>query len=87
MSEMNLLAAVKRVEVPSHLKQQIDDRISNAKVGALPDQWLWLAAASVAVLITVNTFVIRSEYVDSRSSGQTNVLTASMGIKTSNQLY
>ena len=87
MNELNLLAAVKRVEPPIHLKRQLDARVSKVEADSLPNTWIWMAAASVALLITVNTFMFRNEYFEGRSSQSTNEFTSAMGIQTSNQLY
>ncbi len=84
---IEVLRTVKRVEVPLRLKSNIDARIASQMSESLPSQWLWLAAASVVLLITINTLAIRTEYTGDNSNDPTESIATGLGIQTSNQLY
>lgn len=87
LKNIELLEIVMRVDVPSSLKSRIDARIAEQVRESLPSQWLWLAAASVAILIAINTIAIRTEYRSVSSFEPTELITTGLGIQSSNQLY
>jgi len=88
LNKIELLKQVKRVDAPPFLRTRIDARIQQAAEDSLSNGWVWSFAATVALLIVVNSMVFLSgtEDVSTADSGAYTV-TQGMGINVSNQLY
>ena len=88
LNELELLQQVKRVDTPPFLRTRIDARILQASEDSLSNGWVWSFAATVALLIVVNSMVFLSGTEDSSTSDTgAYTITQGMGINVSNQLY
>ncbi|MGK0384643.1 MAG: hypothetical protein ACJAVL_001387 [Bacteroidia bacterium] len=88
LNELELLKQVKRVDAPSFLRTRIEARIQQAAEDSLSNGWVWSFAATVALLIVVNSMVFFNvtEDVSTTDSGAYTI-TQGMGMNISNQLY
>ncbi|MCF8464226.1 MAG: hypothetical protein K9G41_05270 [Flavobacteriales bacterium] len=86
--QIELLTTVDRVDVPPLLKTRIDARIRQVAEDSLSNGWVWSFAATVALLIVVNSMVFLRVTGESTSSeSEVYTITQGMGINVSNQLY
>jgi hypothetical protein len=87
-NEIELLSKVGRVETPPFLKTRIDARIQQLAEDSISSGWVWSFAATVALLIVVNSMIFLGGTSDSTSSENgAYTITQGMGMNVSNQLY
>lgn len=80
-NELDILNRIQKVDAPPFLYTRILNRIQNKAKETVPVKWAMAAAASLAVLITINVSVIQY------SKESTTDLSEVFSIKTSNSLY
>ncbi len=87
-NEIELLTKVDRVDAPSFLKTRIDARIRQVAEDSLSNGWVLSFAATVALLIVVNSMVFLRGAEDSATHvSSAYSITQGMGMNVSNQLY
>jgi hypothetical protein len=57
---MNSLEGAQRAEAPPMLFEKIVSRINKARVEVLPSKVVWLAAASILIIISANVLLLRA---------------------------
>ncbi|MBP9151959.1 MAG: hypothetical protein KBF73_06720 [Flavobacteriales bacterium] len=86
--QIELLSEVRRVDAAPFLKTRIDARILQMAEDSISSGWVWSFAATVALLIVVNSMIFLGGTDDSTSSESgAYTITQAMGMNVSNQLY
>ncbi|MFT4680214.1 MAG: hypothetical protein ACI9FU_001232 [Granulosicoccus sp.] len=85
---INLLLKIERVKPPKSLRAMVEARIANEEQQAVPMQMVWRIAASVAILLVLNIWIVTNSNKTERIilNSATSIATE-MNISVSNQLY
>ena len=87
-NEIDLLLKIGRVSPPTSLRAKVESRISNKEKQVVPMQTVLGIAASVAVLLVLNVWVLTHSSSTAKTGSSIGTSIANdMNISVSNQLY
>ncbi len=79
------LNKIKRVKVPDSLWLKIEAKVQHIELDKVPKKWYWMAAASLALILSLNAyFIFKSGNTKANNMQQ---YASEMNLNTSNQLY